>query len=74
MEAGIIVNRADELVLESPERRAVLTDAMVAAVQRFCGAQQAKAQQQRKSVAKSVTKSATKSVPNSVAKSVAKQK
>src|SRR5262249_36269742 len=52
MEAGIIVNRDDELVLESPERRDLLTAAMVAAVQRFCGVQQAKAAAQSKSVAK----------------------
>jgi N-acetylmuramoyl-L-alanine amidase len=44
VEAGIIVNRDDELVLESPERQAVLTAALVAAVQRYCGVQQAKAQ------------------------------
>jgi len=42
VETGIIVNRADELVLESPERRARFTSAMVAAVQTFCGIQQAK--------------------------------
>ena len=43
VEAGIIVNRADEPVLESPEHRALLTAAMLAAVKQFCGIQQAKA-------------------------------
>jgi N-acetylmuramoyl-L-alanine amidase len=43
VEAGIIVNRNDEPVLESPEYRAVFTSAMVAAVKQYCGVQQAKA-------------------------------
>jgi len=42
LEAGIIVNRADELLLETPEHRARITDAALAAVSRFCGIQQAK--------------------------------
>jgi N-acetylmuramoyl-L-alanine amidase len=42
VEAGIIVNRNDELVLESPERQAVLTEALVAAVERYCAVKQAK--------------------------------
>src|SRR5262245_54772106 len=42
VETGIIVNRADEPVLESPEHRALFTSAIVAAVQTFCGTQQAK--------------------------------
>jgi len=42
VETGIIVNRADELVLESPEHRAIFTSAMVAAAKTFCGTQQAK--------------------------------
>jgi N-acetylmuramoyl-L-alanine amidase len=42
VEAGIIVNRNDELVLASPERRALITAAMVAAAQEFCGMQQRK--------------------------------
>jgi len=42
VEAGIIVNRNDEPVLASPEHRALITAAMLAAVQEFCGVQQTK--------------------------------
>jgi len=44
LEAGIIVNRADELVLETAEHRARIADAALAAVRRFCATQQAKPQ------------------------------
>ncbi len=44
MEAGIIVNRDDELVLETPAHRALITAAMVAAIERFCGLQQSRPQ------------------------------
>ncbi len=40
LEAGIIVNRAEELLLETPEHRAKIADAMLAAVKRFCGSAQ----------------------------------
>ncbi len=42
VEAGIIVNRDDELVLESPERQAVITAALLAAVERYCAIKHAK--------------------------------
>jgi len=42
VEAGIIVNRADELLLETPEHRGRIAQAMLAAVSRFCGIQQGK--------------------------------
>jgi N-acetylmuramoyl-L-alanine amidase len=45
VEAGIIVNRTDELTLEQPEHRALLTESMVAAVKQFCSIQQAKQRQ-----------------------------
>ena len=42
VEAGIIINRDEELVLESPEQQALLTNALVAAVQQYCASKQAK--------------------------------
>lgn len=42
VEAGIIVNRADELLLETPEHRGRIAQANLAAVTRFCGIQQGK--------------------------------
>jgi N-acetylmuramoyl-L-alanine amidase len=36
LEAGSIVNRDEELQLASPERRALTTAAVVAAVEEFC--------------------------------------
>ena len=42
LEAGIIVNRAEELLLETPEHRAKIADAMLAAVKRFCGSAQSR--------------------------------
>ena len=42
VEAGIIVNRADELLLETPEHRARIAQANLAAVSRFCTRQQDK--------------------------------
>lgn len=38
LEAGSIVNRQEELQLETPERRAAVSAAMVAAVEEFCAA------------------------------------
>ena len=38
LEAGSIVNRQDELTLAMPERRALVADAVTAAVDRFCAA------------------------------------
>lgn len=49
VEAGIIVNRTEELTLEQPAHRALLTEALVEAVKQFCGIQQAK---QRKAARK----------------------
>jgi len=45
VEAGIIVNRADEITLEQPEHRALFAEALVAAAKQFCGIQQAKQRQ-----------------------------
>jgi N-acetylmuramoyl-L-alanine amidase len=42
VEAGIIVNRADELVLETPEYRALFASALVAAAEQFCSIKQTK--------------------------------
>jgi N-acetylmuramoyl-L-alanine amidase len=42
MEAGIIINRAEELLLETPEHRDRIVQATLAAVERFCAIQQAK--------------------------------
>jgi N-acetylmuramoyl-L-alanine amidase len=42
LEAGIIVNRAEELLLETPEHRARIAQATLAAVDRFCGLQQSR--------------------------------
>jgi len=43
VEAGIIVNRAEELLLETPEHRARIAQANLAAVSSFCARQQGKA-------------------------------
>jgi len=43
VEAGIIVNRADELLLETPEHRARIAQANLAAVSRFCAREQGEA-------------------------------
>jgi len=40
MEAGIIINRAEELLLETPEHRDRIAQATLAAVDRFCAMQQ----------------------------------
>jgi N-acetylmuramoyl-L-alanine amidase len=49
VEAGIIVNRADELLLETPEHRARIAQANLAAVSRFCqGKAHARSQASRK--------------------------
>ena len=40
MEAGIIINRAEELLLETPEHRDRIVQATLAAVERFCAIQQ----------------------------------
>jgi N-acetylmuramoyl-L-alanine amidase len=40
MEAGIIINRAEEVLLETPEHRERIAQATVAAVERFCAIQQ----------------------------------
>jgi N-acetylmuramoyl-L-alanine amidase len=45
LEAGIIVNRAEELLLETPEHRARIAQAMLAAVSRFCGIEQGSLEQ-----------------------------
>jgi len=42
LEAGIIVNRAEELRLETAEHRARIADATLGAVRRFCATHQAK--------------------------------
>jgi len=42
MEAGIIINRAEELLLETPEHRDRIVQATLAAVERFCAIRQAK--------------------------------
>ncbi|MBS0448311.1 MAG: N-acetylmuramoyl-L-alanine amidase [Proteobacteria bacterium] len=36
-EAGLIVNRADELVLQSPERQRLVAQALTTAIVRYCG-------------------------------------
>src|SRR5262249_44700055 len=41
LEAGIIVNRAEELLLETPEHRGRIAHATLAAVNRFCAMEQA---------------------------------
>jgi hypothetical protein len=38
LEAGSIVNRKEELELATPERRALISAAIVAAVEEFCAA------------------------------------
>jgi N-acetylmuramoyl-L-alanine amidase len=43
VEAGIIVNRAEELLLETPEHRARIAQANLAAVSRFCARERDKA-------------------------------
>jgi len=43
LEAGIIVNRAEELLLETQEHRGRIAQAMLAAVSRFCATEQAPA-------------------------------
>src|SRR5215813_1140937 len=40
MEAGIIINRAEEVLLETPEHRDRIVQATLAAVERFCALQQ----------------------------------
>jgi N-acetylmuramoyl-L-alanine amidase len=51
VEAGIIVNRADELLLETPEHRARIAQANVAAVSSFCqGKAPARSQASRKPI------------------------
>jgi len=45
VEAGIIVNRADEITLEQAERRAIFAEALVGAAQQYCGIQQARQRQ-----------------------------
>ena len=40
LEAGIIINRAEELLLETPEHRDRIVQATLAAVERFCAVQQ----------------------------------
>lgn len=47
VEAGIIVNRTDELMLETPEHQTRITEAMLAAIKQFCGIQQSKPPPQR---------------------------
>jgi N-acetylmuramoyl-L-alanine amidase len=42
LEAGIIVNRAEELLLDTPEHRGRIAQAMLAGVSRFCARQQGK--------------------------------
>jgi N-acetylmuramoyl-L-alanine amidase len=42
LEAGIIVNRADELLLETPEHRVRIAQSNLKAVSRFCGVQQSR--------------------------------
>ena len=37
LEAGMIVNRAEEHMLSSPTRRATVAGAVAGAVERFCG-------------------------------------
>ena len=39
LEAGSIINRDEELKMDSPERRDMVSDAVVAAVKNFCGPQ-----------------------------------
>jgi len=43
LEAGIIVNRAEELLLETPEHRGRIAQAVLAAVNSFCAREQGKA-------------------------------
>jgi N-acetylmuramoyl-L-alanine amidase len=43
VEAGIIVNRAEELLLETPEHRGRIAQAVLAAVNSFCAREQGKA-------------------------------
>jgi N-acetylmuramoyl-L-alanine amidase len=40
LEAGSIINRDEELKMESPERRDVISGAVVAAAKDFCGPQE----------------------------------
>jgi N-acetylmuramoyl-L-alanine amidase len=47
LEAGIIVNRAEEILLISPERQALVSLAAPAAVKRFCVEQQIRRTLQR---------------------------
>ena len=41
LEAGSIINRDEELEMDSPERRDIIGDAVVAAAKEFCGPQEA---------------------------------
>jgi N-acetylmuramoyl-L-alanine amidase len=41
LEAGSIINRDEELEMNSPERRDIIGDAVVAAAKEFCGSQEA---------------------------------
>jgi N-acetylmuramoyl-L-alanine amidase len=50
LEAGIIVNRAEELLLDTPEHRGRIAQAMLAGVSRFCIRQQGKAPARRKPI------------------------
>jgi N-acetylmuramoyl-L-alanine amidase len=45
LEAGIIVNRAEELLLETPEHRGRIAHATLAAINRFCAMEQGKMEQ-----------------------------
>ncbi|MEA2902632.1 MAG: N-acetylmuramoyl-L-alanine amidase [Alphaproteobacteria bacterium] len=47
-EAGMIINRAEELQLASPERQSLVAGAMLAAVNGFCNAPQTKSPQQKR--------------------------
>jgi N-acetylmuramoyl-L-alanine amidase len=40
LEAGSIINRDEELKMESPERRDIISDAVAAAAKEFCGSQE----------------------------------
>jgi N-acetylmuramoyl-L-alanine amidase len=50
LEAGIIVNRTEELLLDTPEHRGRIAQAMLAGVSRFCARQQGKAPARRKPI------------------------
>jgi len=50
LEAGIIVNRAEELLLDTPEHRGRIAQAMLAGVSGFCARQQGKVPARRKPI------------------------